>query len=289
MRTKNLFISLSLFVIFMASSLLAAVNANSQIATPNNLSTQTVEGTQQQTDDITAYTVDSQSIVIGDQQVSSVWSSDPQFDVSEYKESTTQGYVKALHDSYYIYFLFAFPSDLKWVAMELDANSENCMQAGHDGWVFGTGTSSDLNYYGDVSFVGTNSHPVQDQRNDLTFEKVTDSASGLSFIEVRRALDTSDTAGKDLVFVDDSTFTVKFASSLPTAHTSGTRVVHTLGLTSEALNVTATNTIPSQTTTTRPIGEVKADHLDSILIWGSIGFFFNLILVNLLIFYGRRS
>lgn len=285
MKAKYLYISLSLFAIFISSSFLVNAGATSAAQTSN----QSYATSQQTgaTGNITSVALDGQTVAIGDQVISSFWSDIPAFEVSEYTVDTTQGYVKSAHDDYYSYFLFAYASSLKWIAVELDADTANCMEAGHDGWVFGNSSSiTGFSWVGDVHFLGDNQHPAQDARNDVSFERVTDSASGLTFVEMKRALDTGDTAGNDIVFTIDTTYTVKFASEK--AHKQGERAVYTLAISSNVIQAATTTTEPVQTTSKLP-EEIKADNLNSILTWASIGFFFNIILINMLMIYGRRS
>ena len=131
--------------------------------------------------------------------------------------------------------------------------------------------------------------PQADAQKDVTFDKITNDPSGLVIYEVQRALDTHDTAGKDVVFTDGAQISVRFASGLNAqTHKGLDKVIYTLAVSAENL-VVSSQTGTSTSTTTTPIAVIKAENLNNILIWGSFGFFFNIILINMLIIYHRRS
>ena len=174
---------------------------------------------------------------------------------------------------------------MTWIAAELNTQpGTECMDAGSDGWIFGNNTASNIPWVGDVHFTGQ-TMPTQDVQNDVSFERIVDKSTGVTFIEMKRALDTGDIAGQDVTFKLDTTYYIRFASNV--AHKQGERTIYSLAISSNV--VQASSTQSTTTTSSIPIGVVKGNHLNDILVWGSVAFFFNLILVNLLMVYHRRS
>lgn len=240
------------------------------------------------TGNITANNALNPNIIIGDQKVSSYWDDIEGFEVEEFTGDTAKGTIKAAHDSYNIYVLIAYSSQAKWISIEFDAD-ENNMELGHDGWAFGeSSTEEEKSYYGDLNFVGEG-HPSVDGRNDVSFEKIVDEENGLVFLEIKRALNTTDTAGKDIIFEEETVYNVKFASAgIKATYHKGERIISTLAISSE-FPVGGNNTTTEPTTTKIPIEQVKSQHLESILIWGGLGFVFNVLLISIVFIYKRRS
>lgn len=282
MWKKNLTISLTLFLIFIGSAFLVQGNATNSI--PNEkLSQSSTDATT-----IVAKTYDNPGIIIGDQAKAAIWDSISPFSIPAYKDSTSQtGFIKAVHDSSYMYVLIAFPAVDHWAAIEFDANAQNPMQDGHDGWFFGNSTN-DNQIFGDVHFVGE-STPQPDAQKDVFIDKIANAPDGFVMFEVQRLLDTHDTAGKDVVFTDGVNISVRFASGFDAStHKNLPDTIYTFAVSSEVL-VPSSLPSTSTTTSTTPLAVVKARNFNSILVWGSVGFFFNLILINMLIIYHRRS
>lgn len=292
MKIRRLIIAFSMLFLFTVtfSAMNMSVNANTEsspVMNLNNIQNFSANNQTGLTGNITSETLASgQSVAIGDGQVSSFWSSVPKLDVAEYSSVSdgVQGYVQSTHDSYYIYFLFAFDSKLTWIAAELNTQpGTQCMDAGSDGWVFGNNTASGIPWVGDVHFTGQ-TQPTQDVQNDVSFERIVDKSTGVTFIEMKRALDTGDTAGMDVTFKLNTMYYIRFASN--EAHKTGERTIYSLAISSNVVPVGSSQT--TSTTSSVPIEVVKGDHLNTILVWGSVAFFFNVILVNLLIIYHRR-
>ena len=287
MRKKSIAISLSLFIIFIGSAFLvhgSAVATTSSNPVPNQKLIQSGNVT----GDIVALNYDDPNIIIGDGVLAPIWDAVNKFDVPAWSDGQLTGYMKAIHDANYIYALIAFAPNNHWAGIEFDANTQNPMQDGHDGWVFGNSTSADSKFFGDVHFLGE-TMPQADAQKDVTFDKITNDPSGLVIYEVQRALDTHDTAGKDVVFTDGAQISVRFASGLNAqTHKGLDKVIYTLAVSAENL-VVSSQTGTSTSTTTTPIAVIKAENFNNILIWGSFGFFFNIILINMLIIYHRRS
>ena len=125
MRTKNVYISLSLFILFIGSALLVNVNANTNSLSEsssnnnNNVLDQSLTSEKVSQSDsgnnVTAYFSDNAQIVIGDSVVSPIWTNVKGLNVPAYGEDNVVGSVKAIHDSYYMYVLFAFASNIRWI------------------------------------------------------------------------------------------------------------------------------------------------------------------------------
>lgn len=292
MRTKKFYISISLFILFIGSCLLTSPSINSNLgSSTGTLNTKTNSVTSYKISslnadtNLTIYNSDNPGVIIGDGHLSAIWNSPstPKMDVPAFTSSGVQGYMQAVHDSHYVYVLFAYYSGLTWLGVEFNATSSP-MENGHDGWIFGS-SSSTSTFYGDIYFVGE-STPVQDIQNDVSYERFNGS-NQLNFIEIQRAMDTHDTAGKDVVFTDSMSLSVRFASDV-LHKTQPTSLLYTLDFTTANLPVASTGGTTTTTSTT-PLGVIKAERFQDWLYWGSLGFFFNIILLNLLIFYGRRS
>ena len=298
---KNIFISLSLFIIFIGSCFLVSGQANTssfsqtgtnQINDLNNAhpqSTDTVSNLNSlntgTSGNLTIYNINDPGIVIGDQAVSDIWSQAPKVQVQAFSGNNPDGYVQFLHDSKYVYALFAYDTQaVTWVGVEFNATTSSPMADGHDGWIFGSSSKANT-YYGDVYFIGEVA-PVPDVQQDVSFEKIVDSATGLTYIEIMRAMNTNDTAGHDVVFTPSLSLNVRFASS-KLHKTLNPNDLFSLDFTATSLPIQTQKT--TTTTSTTPLAVLQAQHLQDILIWGSVGFFFNIILINLLIIYHRRS
>ncbi len=284
MWKKNLIISLSLFLIFIGSAFLVQGNAANSI--PNEKQSQS--GTNDTT--IVAKTYDNPNIVIGDHAKAAIWDSITPTNIQAYKDSTAgqTGFIKAVHDANYMYALIAFPTADHWAAMEFDANTQTPMQDGHDGWVFGNSTVNTQQFYGDVHFIGEDI-PQPDVQKDVFIDQIANAPTGFVMYEVQRLLDTHDTAGKDVVFADGVNISVRFASGFDSStHKNLPDTLYTFSVSAQTL-VPASLPTTSTSTSTTPIAVVKAERFNNILVWGSIGFFFNVILINMLIIYHRRT
>ena len=300
MRTKNVYISLSLFILFIGSALLVNVNANtnslSESSSNNNnnvvdhsLTSEKVSQSDSG-NNVTAYSSDNPGVVIGDSALSPIWAKFKGLDVPAYGEDNVVGSIKAIHDSYYMYVLFAFASNIRWIAVEFDANLQTPMESGHDAWVFGNSTTiTTMGFYGDFHLTGE-AIPTPDVQNDVSFERIVNPTTGVTYIEAKRALDTHDTAGGDVVFSENTNISVRFASSRDAqSHKSLDKVLYSFEVSPNSLPLASSETSTTTTTSTTPLPILKAERFNNILIWGSIGFFFNIILINMLIIYGRRS
>ena len=299
MRTKNVYISLSLFIIFIGSALLVNVNANTNSLSESSSNNNNVvdhslvsEKVSQSNsgNNVTAYYSDNPGVVIGDSAISPIWAKMKGLEVPAFGEDNVVGSVKAVHDSAYMYVLFTFASNIRWIGVEFDANLQTPMESGHDAWVFGNSTTTTtLGFYGDFHLTGE-AIPTPDVQNDVSFERIVNPTTGLTYIEAKRALDTHDTAGGDVVFTDNANVSVRFASSRDAqSHKSLDKVLYSFVDSPTELPVASTATSTTTSTSTTPLAVVKAERFNNILIWGSIGFFFNIILINMLIIYGRRS
>jgi len=289
MWKKHLTISLTLFMIFMVSAFvvhasIATTNSNSD--TGNTITNQKVSQTNS-TADITALNYNTPDIIIGDGVLSAIWSHVTKFYPKAWDDGTTKGYIQTLHDANNIYAVIAFPADAHWAGIEWNANTKTAMEDGHDGWIFGTGKTT--SFYGDMHFVGE-AVPVPDAQKDVTFENIATAPTGMIIYEVQRALDTHDTAGHDVVFNDTTTMDLRFASGFSSAtHTAQPLTqIDSFAVSSTDL-VIATKTTTTTTTTTTPVAVVRAKALNDVLVWGSITLFFNIIVINLLVMYHRRS
>lgn len=286
MRT-NLFISLSLVIIFLGSCFLVSAQANTMnsVQPQSTVSVSNVNNVNAAGTNLTVFNSNDPNVVIGDQALSAIWAQAPKMVVPAFSGNTPDGYVQFLHNSKYVYALFAYDTNaITWVGVEFNATASSPMADGHDGWIFGS-SSAAHSYYGDVYFVGETA-PVPDVQQDVSFEKIVDSTTGLTYIEIMRAMNTNDTAGHDVVFTPTLSLNVRFASS-KLHKTLNPNDLFLLDFTATNLQVQTQKT--TTTTSTTPIAVLKAQHLQDILVWGSIAFFFNIILINALIIYHRRS
>ncbi len=272
MRTMKIIISLSLLILFIGSCFSGNVTAISATTSQSGTS-------------LTVYNYDNPNIVIGDQAVAQIWSSVPKMAVPAFSGNTPNGYVQFLHDSNYVYALFAYDTNaIQWVGIEFNAIAGSPMKDGNMGWIFGTSSPSNT-WYGGVQFAGEVT-PVPYPQQAVSFERVVDSSTGLTYIEIMRPMNTNDATGKDVVFTPTMSLNVRFASS-KLHKTLNPNELYTLNFSASNLQIQTTQS--TSTTSTTPIDVLKAQHLQDILIWGSVGLFFNLILINLLIIYHRRT
>lgn len=272
MRTMKIIISLSLLILFIGSCFSGNVTAISATTSQSGTS-------------LTVYNYDNPNIVIGDQAVSKIWSSVPKLAVPAFSGNTPNGYVQFLHDSNYVYALFAYDTNaMQWVGVEFNAVAGTPMKDGNVGWIFGTSSPGNT-YYGGVTFAGEVT-PIPNPQQGVSFERIVDSSTGLTYIEAMRPMNTNDPTGTDIVFTPTMTLNVRFASS-KLHKTLNPNDLYQLKFTSSNLVIKTTQT--TTTTSTTPLAVLKGEHLQEILIWGSVGLFFNLILINLLIIYHRRT
>ncbi len=162
-------------------------------------------------------------VIIGDGKLSPIWEEVKTFTVASYGEN---GLIASVHSNNFVYFLIQFDLTMDWVAIQLDSDNssdpENFdpatmepMAAGDDMWVFGTtsiGVFGDANSHGQAPpFV------TPDDQDDLFWEEIiindTSGAQIAKAIEVGRALDTGDTAGRDAVFTTSYNVSMYFASN----------------------------------------------------------------------------
>ena len=246
--------------------------------------------------DLISYHMDVVTINIGDTVVDETWSDVPEYNVKEYSTTSIQGSIKCVHDDFYIYALITYPSSTSWIAIEFNSTDqpETSMQNHDDGWVFGKGTivpegALDVyKYTGDVHFAGNGVHPVQDLRNDLTYEYIIDDEAQSTYIEIRRPLDTQDPAGSDFVFIENSIFNIKFASS-------NNQLSHKNGGNPYLMNITPEKIsgIPEPTDNSTVQGrtpeQIRADNEFMLFALTTFGLIINFTLMTLvLIYFGKR-
>lgn len=158
------------------------------------------------TADIITYKIN-QAILIDDGQIDPAWSNVQATPISEFGSN---GYIKSVQDGTYLYTLLVYDSSYSWIAVEFNVSQSNpnYMEAGTDGWVFGTGQN--VNFYGDYQYVGQ-STPVRDTSDLVFFSNVTQ--NGLTYIETARLLVQPDNDSQDIQFHVGNTYTAVFASS----------------------------------------------------------------------------
>ena len=284
MRTKKIIISLSLFILFVGSTLLVNSITNTGTTDQPSLNTSKISSLAD-TANVTAFYSSNPNIVIGNANLAPIWAQDPnKLDVAPFSDGAIQGYMKAIHDDRYMYCLFAFASAIPWIGVEWNATTTP-MENGHNGWIFGNTTSE--GYYGDVQFLGEVA-PVSLPPGALSYETIVGS-NGLTYIEAVRALNTNDPNNVEVVFNIGATMNLRFASGLNAQTHKGENPasIYPFTISSTAIPVQS-GTQPTTTTSPTPIAVVKAQHLQDILIWGSSGFFFIVILLNVLVIFYRR-
>lgn len=290
MWKKNLTISLTLFMIFMVSAFVvqaSVATTNSNSGSNNTITNQKISQTKS-TADITALNDNNTGIVIGENVLSPVWSHVNKTYPTAWSDGTTNGYIQVLHDGYYLYAVVAFPTDAHWAGIEWNANTKTPMETGHDGWVFGS--SGNTNFTGDYHFNGE-AMPIADQQNDVSYNQISN-ANNMLIYEVKRPLDTHDLAGDDVVFNDSTVMNVRFASGFGSkTHTAQPLTqIYSFAVVAQNLKIaSSTATTTTTSTTSTPVAVVRAKALNTILVWGSITLFFNIIVINLLVIYHRRS
>ncbi|HKZ41010.1 MAG TPA: hypothetical protein VJ044_08610, partial [Candidatus Hodarchaeales archaeon] len=189
--------------------------------------------------DIVTYKVTQKTPKLSDGSLDELWETIPLYYVSEFGSG---GYIKSIHNGYYIYSLLAYEKSMNWISIEFDAllGQENHMLRGNDAWSFGQGLQT--NYVGDGYFVGASGEPLADARNDIFFETFADDT--LAYVELVRLLDTQDSVGKDIVFNTATIFNIQFASNI--AHVTSHKI-HTWSLSTKGpTNATATVIPPGQ-------------------------------------------
>ncbi len=175
------------------------------------------------------------NVLVGDGQISDLWQYIPGSAVSSWGEN---GEIKSAFDGSHAYFLMTMDISMSWITLQIDgdqtADAENYndemepMQDGDDFWIFGE--TSEVSAVGDASAAGTsNPYAVPDLQNDLYWERIqnndTDGTTALSISwEVKRTLDTKDTAGYDAVFSNAANVSMLLASDIN--HKNLAKVVH---------------------------------------------------------------
>ncbi|OLS20608.1 MAG: hypothetical protein HeimC3_39900 [Candidatus Heimdallarchaeota archaeon LC_3] len=239
--------------------------------------------------DVTAWKMVKSEIIIGDGVVDEYWDNIDEFKVEEFSTGNTDGWVKASHDGYYLYMLVAYVADLEnyWIAFELDADDEN-MVDGHDGWAFGMG-HDETNYYGDVYYRGSDTHPAIDSRNDISFEKIDTEGEVIVYYEFKRPLITNDEDGKDFDLVEGEIYNIKFASSKPAFHKSGHREVHTFAISQSFPSGNGDPTTTTTSTNTRSPQQVKDENIINFFLLAGLGFGLNISIIVIIYIFQRRK
>ncbi|MHA2365853.1 MAG: hypothetical protein ACXAC7_17980 [Candidatus Hodarchaeales archaeon] len=145
------------------------------------------------------------SISVSDGVIDPLWDSYSPIEISEFGSG---GFIKTSQNGFYLSVIIGYESTIKWISLEFDVATDDCMVDGHDGWTFGTGY--DVTYSGDGYFVGLD-EPIDDIRNDIFYEMI--EGTPLNHIEIVRVLDPKDSDGYDAVFNLTNTVKVQFAGS----------------------------------------------------------------------------
>ena len=242
--------------------------------------------------DINSYKLFSSEIIIGDGVVDSFWENVEKFDVIEYSSTSSAGYIKSLHDDYYIYFLIGYSTDkIDWIAIEFEysnATSDEHMVEGNDGFAIGTGQKG-AEYFGDIYYVGDKDHPEVDTRNDYSYEIIQEQGSDFVIIELKRPLNTNDLAGHDIVFEEGKIYNVRFASSKPAYHKDGERQTYTLALTTIGPQGVSAPNSTETSTTSKPIEEIKLENQINFVLLNGFGLLLNAILIVMIIIFYRKK
>jgi hypothetical protein len=240
--------------------------------------------------DITSYKMYKTQVIIGDQKISTFWDDIEPFQIPEYSKESIYGFAKSAHDNYYIYFLLAFHKSAGWIAIEFNATEGHgeSMIDGHDGWAFGTGEENRV-YEGDLYYVGKESHPIADDRNDISYEKIVPETGDLIYIELKRPLITNDPDGKDLSFEEGKFYKMKFASNiLPTYHKSGSRAVYSLAL-SQMVPVSDATQPTTPTTGSKSLEQIKNENITNLFLLAGSAAGLNVILLGTIFVVARMN
>jgi hypothetical protein len=244
--------------------------------------------------DVVSYFVTQVRIKVGDGIIDEDWKEVPQYTIEEYT-GALEGWIKSIHDDFYIYVLLAYPVEAKWVGVELNASTvpETSMEINHDGWVFGegvtapTGELNPITWDGDVHFTGNNGHPTKDMRNDLTYEYILNTEATIRTVEMKRPLNTLDSEGHDFAFTENLVTNVKFASGInQQTHKQG-GITHLFTLTTEPFQQSQPETNQTSVSRIAP-EEIKANNEFQLMTFTTIEVFLNFgILLAIILFYKK--
>ena len=166
-------------------------------------------------------------VTLGDGNVSQIWNNVPSVHIPSYGDLGRMASIYGKND---IYFFLEFDASYAWAAVQWDSdytynaevvnNGAIPMDKNDDIWVLGTTQYSGV--LGDCYSAGqaTSPYMYQDVQNDLQWErilvheKVGDQTFDYYVLEIKRAINTHDTAGHDMVFTPDKNVTVMMASSV---------------------------------------------------------------------------
>lgn len=165
------------------------------------------------------------NVIIGDNQLSEIWENAAENEASSFGVT---GKIASIHDANFVYFLITQDANLKWIALQFDSDNSSDpdnfvdddmepMAEGDDIWIFGE--TSEINVVGDGRASGQSiPYITQDAQNDLYWERIQINDSDgtpLSYIwEVKRALNTGDVSGGDVVFQDLASVSLVLASDV---------------------------------------------------------------------------
>ena len=248
------------------------------------------------TGDVTSYFFNETPIRIGDEKVDNFWTNIPQNPIDEWSTTTQEGWMKTVYDDFYIYVLIAHSYAAPWVAVELNATTDpsTSMALNNDGWVFGQGSKGPLGepatfWEGDVHFNSNGVHPLQDIRNDLTYEYINDTTTNTLFIEMRRPLITNDIEGCDYPLVKNLFFNVKFASGISSATHKDGGNPHLFTMSTQPIQLNQTNTVPTTTVKIATPAEIKANNEFLLMTLTSAEMFFNFIVLTIIVLFHKKK
>ena len=147
------------------------------------------------------------SLNLSDGVISDQWSSIQTYaNLSEFGDG---GFMKFSHNSTDLFALFG-SNDKKWISIEFETESSDCMTAGSDAWIFYIDHNNNVVTAVDATMKGQKL-PESDAQNDLHFEATF--VNDFVYIEVVRKLDTQDTTSPDMTFANGTEAILLVASN----------------------------------------------------------------------------